>query len=1135
MAGRGRAGELLQGALTPACQPTGFVILLLAIVLIMALSLAPRLQAAERELPVRETLESRLEALQSAETVDAAAQAQIETLDQTLEALEALEATRAEQQALAERVNQADRDGRDYRQRLQRLEEGATLTQEALAQSSSAQLEQRLSETLDELDEQQQRLSDVNRALINAQTLPERVQTTVSEARRQQQQLRDALDDVQTDDDRRALIETRLALLEARIELGQRQLSNSATLRDLSQAERELLARQVDINQNRLLIFQEALNQKRRDASEQAIAEASLSEAVERGESPALDRAHERNRALAQELLETTDRVNTLIRNGIDIRARLEQVRQVERTLNEQAQALRGSLLLSRVLRQQRQALPEVTGQASLQESIAAMRLRQFDIAQAREALSAPSAYIAEQFGDAASFDEETRAALETTLEARRDLLDQLDEEYGNLLSRAIDIQLNQQQLTDISRSVRAMIEEQLFWVANGQPLGPGWLAELPAALAAQVGDEGWRQALQSLGSVPSPTALVMLPILLLALALSVLRGRIKASLGRIHEQIGRLKRDTQLHTPRAVLLNLALASRVPLVLMAGGGALWLGGEGFSVTLGRALLHLALAWAVFALLRRLLVPEGLAVRHFHWPVAYVARLRHTLFWLSLAVATVVLIAGVAERAEDRLADQPVALLLLLAALVAMSVCMLRLILAHVPWIGVRLLRLMLGITLSAVPLALIAMIVSGYEYTALRLTGRFMLSLYILALWLVVEACVVRGLAVAARRLAYKRMIARRRARSREGAPESGVELIEEPPLDMEQVNQQSLRLSRLILFLALVGVLYLVWADLLGVLSYLDSVRFGAVEEGASAAGGVVSIADMMTALVIIVLMAVMARNLPGLLEVTVLSRLSLKQGSAYAITSLLSYAIVGGGVVAALSTLGVSWDKLQWLVAALSVGLGFGLQEIFANFISGLIILFERPIRIGDTITLGNLHGTVSRIRIRATTVTDFDRKEIIIPNKTFVTDQLINWSLSDNITRVVLTFGVAHGTELDRVHEILRRIADEHPKVLADPEPQVLCMAYAQEAFNFELRVFVSELIDRLSVTDEINRRVDAEFREQGLRVAFQQMDVWLHGETGEQRRVAQRLAGQSDQNRQGDADDEGGSDNGAPGAR
>lgn len=116
---------------------------------------------------------------------------------------------------------------------------------------------------------------------------------------------------------------------------------------------------------------------------------------------------------------------------------------------------------------------------------------------------------------------------------------------------------------------------------------------------------------------------------------------------------------------------------------------------------------------------------------------------------------------------------------------------------------------------------------------------------------------------------------------------------------------------------------------------------------------------------------------------------------GASYAITTILNYVIIAVGAMTVFGSLGVSWDKLQWLAAALSVGLGFGLQEIFGNFVSGLIILFERPVRIGDTVTIGTYSGTVSKIRIRATTITDFDRKEVIIPNKAFVTERLINWS--------------------------------------------------------------------------------------------------------------------------------------------
>ena len=212
-------------------------------------------------------------------------------------------------------------------------------------------------------------------------------------------------------------------------------------------------------------------------------------------------------------------------------------------------------------------------------------------------------------------------------------------------------------------------------------------------------------------------------------------------------------------------------------------------------------------------------------------------------------------------------------------------------------------------------------------------------------------------------------------------------------------------------------------------------------------------------------------------------------------------SYAIAGIGFVATLSTLGVSWDKLQWLVAALSVGLGFGMQAIFANFISGIIILFERPVRIGDTITIGNLSGTVSKIRIRATTITDFDRKDIIVPNQTFITGQLINWSLTDTITRVTLKLGVDYGSDLDLVKELLLKAARENPRVLKEPEPHVYFLNFGESTLDHELRMHVRELGDRNPVVDEVNRFINREFKKQHINISFRQMEVYLknlHGQ-------------------------------------
>ncbi|MDO8698028.1 MAG: mechanosensitive ion channel, partial [Pseudomonas sp.] len=262
------------------------------------------------------------------------------------------------------------------------------------------------------------------------------------------------------------------------------------------------------------------------------------------------------------------------------------------------------------------------------------------------------------------------------------------------------------------------------------------------------------------------------------------------------------------------------------------------------------------------------------------------------------------------------------------------------------------------------------------------------------------------------------------------------------------------------------------------------------------------ISLSDLLGALVIIVISAALARNLPGLLEVLVLSRLNLGQGSAYATTTLLSYAIAALGFVATLSTLGVSWDKLQWLVAALSLGIGFGMQEIFANFISGLIILFERPVRIGDTVTIGALSGTVSRIQIRATTITDFDRKEIIVPNKTFVTDQLINWSLTDTVTRVVLNLGLAYETDLPLARKLIMQAVDDNVRVLREPEPQLFFVNIGASAFNFDLRFHVRELGDRLPASDELLSEIVERFRANKVEMAFNQMDIFVKNLQGQE---------------------------------
>ena len=289
---------------------------------------------------------------------------------------------------------------------------------------------------------------------------------------------------------------------------------------------------------------------------------------------------------------------------------------------------------------------------------------------------------------------------------------------------------------------------------------------------------------------------------------------------------------------------------------------------------------------------------------------------------------------------------------------------------------------------------------------------------------------------------------------------------------------------------------LFWLWKDLFSFLNALDSITLWELHGDSGGADTTpVLLSDLLLALVALAASFILARNLPGLLEVTVLSRMKLRAGSSYAITTLLSYVITCIGVLMALGMLGASWAKLQWLVAALGLGIGIGLQEVVANFVAGLIILFERPIRIGDTITLGALNGEVSRIRIRSTTVVDWDHREIIVPNKLLMGETLVNWSLSSSVVRIILRFRVTHDTDVRLVHKLLHKAAAEHDKVVALPETQVIFMEYGDSALEFELRTYVAHVDDRMPVRDQLNSRIRELFTEQAVVMACPRQQVML----------------------------------------
>jgi potassium efflux system protein len=182
------------------------------------------------------------------------------------------------------------------------------------------------------------------------------------------------------------------------------------------------------------------------------------------------------------------------------------------------------------------------------------------------------------------------------------------------------------------------------------------------------------------------------------------------------------------------------------------------------------------------------------------------------------------------------------------------------------------------------------------------------------------------------------------------------------------------------------------------------------------------------------------------------------------------------------------------------MGVGLGFGLQEIVANFVSGLILLAERPVRIGDVVTIGDVSGTVLRIRARATTVTDFENKEVIIPNKAFITGSVVNWTLTDRITRLTISIGVAYGSDIARVQDLLLGAVAAHPEVLRDPPPGAFLVAFADSALTFQISAFVDSLDKRQRVQHELGIAVERVLRESGISMPSPHLDLNIRSAPG-----------------------------------
>ncbi|PLX95572.1 MAG: hypothetical protein C0621_03470 [Desulfuromonas sp.] len=252
-------------------------------------------------------------------------------------------------------------------------------------------------------------------------------------------------------------------------------------------------------------------------------------------------------------------------------------------------------------------------------------------------------------------------------------------------------------------------------------------------------------------------------------------------------------------------------------------------------------------------------------------------------------------------------------------------------------------------------------------------------------------------------------------------------------------------------------------------------------------------SVGMLLSAALILYAMFFLSWLLQAFLDHEIFHKHALDRGVRDAIKKLLHYGLILFGGMLALGAVGVDFQNLAVIAGAFGIGIGFGLQNIVNNFVSGIILLFERPVKVGDVVVLDGEWGTILKIGLRSTIVETLDQAEIIVPNSQLISEKVTNWTLSSEVTRLVLPVGVAYGSDMTLVLKILKEVAQNHPLVLKAPEPSQIFTGFGDSSLDFELRVWMREVKYRLQVKSELGQAIDARFRQEGVEIPFPQRDL------------------------------------------
>jgi len=1066
-----------------------------------------------------ETIKSRLKEVETSTSLDESTRTSLtETLNKALANLETVSANQAATDAYAGAVKAAPQQAREIRDQLeQKRRDRPEATVTATEDSPFAVIEAELLQEKANLAAVEARLADMEAQLEASKARPSAVQQLLAEAKRQRKDLESRLtapvpagELPWVSEARRWAQTTGVAALRSEIVKLDQELLSLPMRSELLEAQLEethYAAQRIADRVRRLELM----------ASQQSRAEAELAEAAARaavfdaaGKHPLVQELAEQNAQLTGEISTlAADLKKTSVADDA-ITDEAKRIEEIFRAAREKLEVAGLTEVLGEVLLQQRKTLPDQRRLAKtirrLEQENAQSALRQIRYDSEYKALRSIDDYVRERVAGLQPDEAELVAAdLEELAGARRQLLEKALN-LGKSSSRSLaELESSNRRLLGTTADFDNFLAEKLLWIRSAPRPSLAVLQAIPGQLAELLLPERWFSVFESLAG-----RLMQSPLYALLLGLSAIlllkSRRLLALLRALGNPVGKPSLDRFSYTLKALGITLLLAVPLPLLLAVSGWELEAVADAshFVRAVAAALLQVAPTYLYLQFFSVMCVHGGVAEKHFRWPDPVPRKLRRGFRRLLVVFLPTIFILVLLIHDQRQVTLGGLERLLMVVALVVIAVFFYRLsklLIEHSIGSMTRMRYLWLSLTVAA-PLVLAVAALSGYIYTAGKLGTSLVQTLWFVFALVILHQLIARWLLLTQRRLALQAIRERMRAVPEPKAPVdaemAGLQgAAHEPEINLVDMSEESRKLlNTLLVILGIVG-FWLIWSEILPAFNVLNEIVFW--HQTAVVAGEEtlepVTLADIGLAILIAIVTYVAMQRFPALLEILLLQRVNMTSGARYAATTLTTYVIVGIGLLAFFNVIGADWSRLQWLFAALSVGIGFGLQEIVANFISGLIILFERPIRVGDVVTIGDTNGVVTRIQIRATTIRTWDRQELLVPNKEFITGRLLNWSLSDQTTRIKVPVGIAYGSDVQQAMALLHEAAIENEHVLAEPEPSIIFEAFGDNSLNLVLRCFVGTQDIRMTAITQLHEAVNSKFNAAGICIAYPQRDVHL----------------------------------------